>query len=465
MAKFSIKAILDEIANESSDNNKMKILTKYKDVPTLRDVLYLTKSRRVKFYIKKIPTYKCSTKETLAEALKQLDRLSDRIYTGKAASDFLSKLLSNLSNDDAYVIERIIAKDLRIGMGSTNINKVFPNLIEKTPYMGAIPFSKSAIEELLEEGPCDSEIKMDGRYCNAVVQFGDGILESRDGNPTYLPSRCKLMLELNQLPDCVLNGELTMPGYPRYISNGIIASIISIEEKVRNEEDVLSEISNFKKKHGDFLEMADKIVFTAWDTITVLEYFARKSKTPRDQRKANLRKLLKGIASENIQMIRSKKVHTYKEAMDHFYEVLSEGEEGTIIKSETGEWKNGKPDWQVKLKLEMTVDMEIVSFLYGTGKNKDVISSIRTRSSDGKVEADAAGMDEKTMAYVTKNQKKLKGKIMEVKCAGLSKAKDGTYSLLHPRAGKSGLATFRDDKTKADSLAQIIKIENSIKGI
>ena len=76
MGKFSIKAILDEIANESSDNNKIKILTKYKDVPTLRDVLYLTKSRRVKFYIKKIPTYKCSTKETLAEALKQLNRLS-----------------------------------------------------------------------------------------------------------------------------------------------------------------------------------------------------------------------------------------------------------------------------------------------------------------------------------------------------------------------------------------------------
>ena len=465
MAKFSIKAILDEIANESSDNNKIKILTRYKNVPTLRDVLYLAKSKRVKFHIKKIPDYKCTSKETLAEAIKQLGWLSDRTYTGKAASDFLSKLLSVLSEDDAYVIKRIIAKDLKIGMGTTNINKVFSNLIEKTPYMGAIPFSKEAVESLLAKGVCDSEIKMDGRYCNAVVQFGDGLLESREGNSTYLPTRCKLMLELNKLPDCVLNGELTIPGIPRYISNGIISSIISIEEKVRNDEDVLSEISGFKKKHGDFLEMSDRIVFTAWDTITLEEYFARKSKTPRDQRKANLRKLLKCIASENIQMIRSKKVHTYKEAMEHFYEVLSDGEEGTIIKSENGEWKNGKPDWQVKLKLEMNIDMEIIDFLYGTGKNRDVISSITTVSSCGKVEADVAGMDEKTMAYVTKNMKKLKGTIMDVKCAGLSKAKNGTYSLLHPRAGKSGLAVFRDDKSKADSLAHIIKIENAIKGI
>ena len=54
---MKIKEIFDEIANESSTNEKMNILSKYKDNELLIQVLYLANSKRIKFYIKQIPEY------------------------------------------------------------------------------------------------------------------------------------------------------------------------------------------------------------------------------------------------------------------------------------------------------------------------------------------------------------------------------------------------------------------------
>ncbi len=44
-----IKEIFDEIANESSTNQKMVILSNHKDNELLKDVLYLANSKRIKF--------------------------------------------------------------------------------------------------------------------------------------------------------------------------------------------------------------------------------------------------------------------------------------------------------------------------------------------------------------------------------------------------------------------------------
>ena len=116
---------------------------------------------------------------------------------------------------------------------------------------------------------------------------------------------------------------------------------------------------------------------------------------------------------------------------------------------------------QIKLKLEITVDLKIVGFNLGTGKNAEVISSLNAESSDGKVFTRPTGIDEETMEYITNHQDELLGTIIEVKCCGLSKNSEGAYSLLHPcyvklRAG---------EKENADSLDDIIKIENMAKGL
>jgi hypothetical protein len=209
-----IKAIFDEIATEPGTNKKMEILAKYKDNALLKRVLYLANSKLVKFYIKQIPKYRPSrigdTCGVLEHNLDTLTKLSNREVTGNAAIQLLTRILEYSLPEDAYIIERIIEKDCKIGMGTTNINKIFPGLIEKTPYMGAVAFDPETAKALFKNGgKCFSDIKMDGRYSNAIIRSGEVELESRQGETTMLDG-AKFVGELTLFPDCVLNGELTM---------------------------------------------------------------------------------------------------------------------------------------------------------------------------------------------------------------------------------------------------------------
>ena len=266
---MTIKQIFDEIGNESSTNEKMVILNKHKDNELLKRVLYLANSRRVKFFIKQIPAYQKNdytlgvdlSDKVLGSVLDKLSFITDRIITGGAAIEYLKDILENIDADSAYIIERIIDKDCKIGLGTRMINKVYPDLIEKTGYMGCKPYSKELILKLLASSKGNgvySQEKMDGRFLNSVIQGNEVVNESRQGEPTILEYPF-FVSELQQLDNCVLNGELTMGSYlgepiPRYISNGIIASLISIGNKRVNGEDTTKEVAKFESKHMNYYE-------------------------------------------------------------------------------------------------------------------------------------------------------------------------------------------------------------------
>jgi len=455
-----IKQIFDEIASESSTNKKMEILAKYKDNELLKRTLYLANSSKVKFYIKQLPTYIPVECETLEWGLDSLKPITERKVTGGEAINWLTNILSRLSADDAYIIERIIEKDCKINMGASNINKVIPKLIEDTPYMGAISFDPKKAKKLFEKGKIAySQTKMDGRYCNVIIQNHTVEMESRQGEPTILSS--SFISELAELPNCVLNGELTMAGVPRYISNGMIASLIDITKKrdERGEKETAKKIAAFEKEHETgFQEAMDKIRFTVWDVITIEEYFAAKSDTPYNERLNKLNALVSGM--KMVGVVETRLVKSYEEAIAHFQEMLNRGDEGTILKAFDGLWKDGKPAWQIKMKLEMDVDLFIKSYNYGTGKNVNLISSINCETSDGLLMTSVCGMDVKTMEYVTENQDNLRETVLESTCSGLSYDKNNNYSLLHPRFKK-----FRDDKNTCDSLESVKEIEAMAKGL
>jgi ATP-dependent DNA ligase len=466
---MTIKQIFDEIASTSGNNAKIEILSKYKENQLLKQVLYMANSKRVKFFIKQIPEYTPNGGHSLEMALIALDALITRKVTGAEATGYLKSVLTSLSSEDAYIIERIIEKDCKIGMGTTFMNKVFKDLIEDTPYMGAISFDeKKARAIFANRGRGYSQIKMDGRYCNAIIRGGEVELESRSGETTHVTG-AKFLSELANFEDCVLNGELTMDGVPRYESNGMIASIIDIcgKKNERTEKEHAKKLEAFEKKHGSFENALNSIRYTVWDTITVDEYFDKSSKVPYSTRLYNVELIINNSGSTMVRMIESRVVSSYKEAMDHFQEVLAtevDGvpQEGTILKAENGTWKDGKPTWQIKMKLEMDIDLVIVGFNYGTKgtKNENVISSLNCESSDGLLKTRPQGLKEDMMKFITENQDSLMGKVVQVKCNGLSNDKDGNYSLLYP-----AFMMIREDKDTCDSLESIKGIENMVKSL
>jgi len=461
---MTVKEIFDHISSDNGSNAKMDILRSYSENETLKRALYLANSPRVKFYIKHMGEYPKNSGSptlTLNEAMDLLSPLSSREKTGHDALNHLHTVLSSLSPDDAYIIERIIDRDCKIGMGVTNINKIFPGLIEETPYMGAKAFSKKLVDELLAQGNgAYSQIKMDGRYANVIIEGGIVNMESRGGEPSYLEG-ATFVEELKRFPDCVLNGELTMDGYNRYESNGIIASLITINAKIIEGKKVTKELAEFEKEHGmSMKEALGKIRYTTWDTITLDEYTRAHSDTPYSQRLDNIAKYISDAQTTMVSLIETTHVNSYAEAMKLFQQTINLGYEGNILKSIDGVWKDGKPKWQIKLKLEITIDLRITGFRYGTGKNEHLISSVEAVSEDGLLFTAPTGIKEKEMKYITENQESLKGAILETKCSGVSQDSEGNYSLLHPVYKE-----IRTDKTTADTLQHILDIEAMAKGL
>jgi hypothetical protein len=458
-----IKEILDEIATISGKNDKGKTLAKYKDNELLKRVIYLAHSPRIKFYIKQIPEYVKDDFElnlTLQEALVTLESIYSRKVTGGDAIIVLEGILNSVSVDDAYVIERIIDKNLKIGMDS-GINKVIPKLIEETPYQGAKSFSEKGAMKLFEKGKAVmSQVKADGTYRNAIIRSGEVELISRQGEVSTLTG-AKFLEELSQFDDCVLNGELTIDGYKRTIANGMVNSIMDIVEKAdeRGEVETGKKIAAFEDKHGPMADALDKMRFTVWDMISVDEYFEAKSNTEYHERYNNLRKRLEKQSHEQVDLIETRFIRTYEEAMDHFLDTQKRGLEGTIIKAANAGWKDGKPTYQIKMKLEMDMDLRIIGFNYGKKgtKNEDVISVLQLESECGKLKTAPGGMTEAMMADITKRQDELMGTVVQIRCCGLSETDKG-WSTQHP-----SIVELRTDKDTCDTLESCIEIENMAK--
>ena len=460
---MNIIDILNEIAEEGGSNKKMEILAKYKDNEILKTVLYKGMSKRVKFWVKQIPQdYPRFSGSDITTALMKLEQLEQRIVTGNEAQAFIASVLGSLNPGDAEVITRVIKKDLKIGMGSTNVNKVFGDLIETTPYMGCSPFKEKTAKEILKSGGGYIQTKMDGRYCNAIVRGGEVELESRAGEPSFLEG-AHFIKELLAMPEHVYNGELTIDGVDRYTSNGVIASLISFGKKKAEGKNVKKEAEAFVEKHGMTIQSAlDSIRYTIWDTITVDEYYSSSSSTPYSKRLEFVENVIEEFKPTRVTLVQSKKIATYGEAMDFFKEMLKNGEEGAVLKALNGAWKDGHVKWQCKMKLEMDVDLQINGFNYGTvgTKNEGLISSLFVKTSDGLLQTNPGGISEDDMAYITENKDSLMGKIVVVKCSGISKDRDGNYALLHPV-----FKEIRNDKTEADSLERIKDIQNMILGL
>lgn len=459
-----IKQIFDEIASESGTNKKMDILSKYKENELLKRVLYLAKSKRVKFFIKQIPEYMWGDGMSLNWAIDQLLALSNREITGNAAIQHLKNILEVIDRDDADIIERIIDKDLKIGMGTRNINKVFPNLIEKVGYLGAKSYSDKLVKNILKSSPINfSQEKMDGRYVNVIIDASGVELCSRQGEPTILDG-AKFLSELETLSDCVLNGELTMdlPNggvMDRYTSNGIIASLIDINKKrgIRTPAETQKKIDAFEEKHMEFQSALNLIRLTSWDMLTIDEYYDVKSELQYNIRFNNLKELIDSNNLNMISLVETREVSTMEEVIMHFEDILRKNGEGTILKSFDGKWQDGKPVTQVKLKIEIELDLKITGFNYGTGKNSNVISSLNCESECGLLQTSPTGMNEDVMQDITERQNELLGTVVAVKCSGLSQDSDGNYSLLHPVYKGIRIG----EKDIANTLVECIEINKS----
>lgn len=483
--------VIDTLKAMSGTNDKISYVSQFEDNKSLIEMFKLLTDTRVSFGIAKIPHYENngSNSMNISSVIKNdLPLFVERELTGYAAINHLKNILENLPIEQSKILEQVVTMKLGIGLSLQNLKKSFPNVdFFEAPYMGAKAYDRKKFGELFKKGFVFVQTKEDGRYANMILEKNKLKITSRAGNITYLGNDVPVINKLETLKNenIVFNGELVIYGIDRYTSNGMIASFCSIEEKRANGDiEYEKDIKKFKKNYAkddnknikvqevtlselgqpiekisdtEFYDFwKNKIEYVVWDVIDTKTFYKLEGEEPYLDRFEKLQKEY----SEYIKIVDTIVTEDPKEAMKFFKDNLSKGLEGAIAKSALTTFKNGKGYDQLKLKLEFQFEMRIIGFNQGEKgtKNENTLGSLICVSEDRMLYANPAGISDELKDEIWNNREKFLDKIVTIKCNGVTPPKnDGVCSVLSPV-----LEIFRDDKTVADSVDEINKIQESI---
>lgn len=444
-----IKAILDELNLENGSNYKIKVLMDCIDNELLQRVLKMTYDKVSFTYgvtmknIKYTPEAHRDLSDfdyTLEMALDNLqEKFCTRSVTGNEAKEVLINMLEELSKDDAYVLEKILERDLKINLGRTNINKAYKGLIVKPPYMRCDIGTKANVTKNIDfSKKVYSNVKMDGTYRSSILDT-DITIMSRPGIEDTFPIIEANLIALN-VNGYVMIGEMTLRG-----------------EKDRKKGNGLINSSN--PPHED-------IVYTLWDMIPLHEYRMSKDELKEHTAKGNatlyeerfemLEELLINNPQSNVELIEYRIVKSMREAFEHFQEVTQDGGEGTVIKAHDMPYKDGTSKKQLKVKLEIYLDLRCTGLNYGgKGKRADTFKSMKLSNDEGTIVGQCSGFSDDELKEISENPEKFIGRVFEAKCNDITKARDkDTYALSH-----GNFQMWRDDKDTTDTLARAMELK------
>ena len=92
-------------------------------------------------------------------------------------------------------------------------------------------------------------------------------------------------------------------------------------------------------------------------------------------------------------------VNNYEEAKNYYNKLLSENEEGIILKNFNMSWKDGTSNDQIKFKEVKECDLLVTGFEMGSGQFKDGIGSLICESKDKKLKVNISGLTREMRAF------------------------------------------------------------------
>lgn len=433
--------LIETIAASPKKGDKERLLRETA-CPELERVLKAAYDPTINYYIKKVPGVAYCGAIFEQETWSLLNALSKRTITGSLAYNALELELSHLNLESQELVTRIIKRDLRCGISASTINKVFPKLIPEYPYMQYSLFKKIKPDSLSWKDGVYVQIKMDGLYMS-VDYYKDGSIVglSRQGSemPEDYFANIFNHIKANFESGYQYHGEVLVlcdgEVLPREIGNGIANSI----------------------QKGGVLPEGDSLKFVVWDMVK-LEVI-QGNETCCQPYKERFTNLSVFTYNDSVSLVKTIVVHSLQDAFKVYQKALARGEEGVMLKSSDLMWKDHKTTKGCKIKLEVDVDLEIIGFTEGRGKNASTFGSISMQTRDGLLKVDVSGMSDELRLYVHLNRDKLLGTIATVCANDVTKTEPA--SLFLPK-----LVELRSDKVVADSLEEVVEqFENAKLGL
>jgi len=435
--------LLESIGNTTKRKEKESLLAESSNVDLMKKIAVLAYDPSYDYYIKEfdMPT-QYSGIQTLEWGL---DRIENEFNGGKirgnAAKERLEEILSSLSEDDAIVLSRVVKRDLRCGVSSSTINKVWPKLVYDHPYSRCNSYNEKNISKI--SFPCLAQTKMDGLYIDIMVYDDKVEYRSRQGNILPFNQYHIDTLLIQDAAGYVIQGE---------------ALVASEDGGYANREEGNGSLNR------DDVDV-ESLRYVVWNIVKLDDFLNRKSDVPYSDSLHKLIEVLELVSIETdiFQKVNSKICDTKDDIIEFFKQQIEEGHEGAVIKNLSYKWKHGTSNDQVKMKIIIDVDLVVTGWEYGDKGTKfeHMLGKLQVESSDGKIKFNVGtGFKEKEREDFLKlvDDWVSSGKIVKLKANGL------TTNKLNPDFYALYLARFvevRDDKSEADSYEKVVEIIDS----
>lgn len=420
-----ILKILEDLDSTPSTNKKQELLKSFSNLEILKLVFSMALDKVTYNYgIRKLPEYtKGDEVVSLSEALDVLKALHKT--TGYAGRNLLADTLSKVSTNNAEVLKRIIRRDLKVNIGKTLVNKIWENAVVKIPYMRCNIFSDKTSKHI--KFPAIIQEKCDGRFLYIIKDNTKVTYMSRQGEESNFP---QLTEEVLLLPNGIYIGELLVRGLSnRSEANGLL-----------NSDEGASA----------------NIYVQLWDYLTLQEFSMKVSKIHYATRFEALRGYITNIKSTKLYIVDTIEVNNIQEALTIVGQWMHEGKEGGVLKDKELLFKDHTSNQQLKLKLEMSIEVRCIGFTEGTPgtKREHTFGALVFTNDEGTIQGQCSGFTDIDLEHIHSNRDNYLGKVLEVQFNDLSKARDSdTHSLMHPR-----FICFRDDKDDTDTLEKALEI-------
>ena len=347
--------------------------------------------------------------------------LRTRGVTGHAARDRIEQV-SELFDSEQWngLCRRVLIKDLRCGISEKTLNKVLGKTSWKIPTFTCQLAQDSTDRPAKMKGIKRLEVKLDGVRVLAVVQGSSVTLYSRNG---------KVFENFPHVAEAIAANRKSIGAFDgRYVLDGEIVGA-SFQQLMRQAQ---------RKTDADTTDMVYHVFdIIPLDSFQEGHYNAQQCKRLDILAGSRARfdetdclRLMDGITVDLDTAEGHDIMNRYAQ------DAVKNGFEGIMIKDLSAPYECKRSSFWMKWKPTITVDLNIVGFEEGTGRNTGRLGAIICEGEDNErnilVNVGTGLSDSNRDEYWTARDQLL-GRVIEVEADAVTQNQDGSYSLRFPR--------------------------------
>jgi DNA ligase-1 len=353
-----------------------------------------------------------------------LEGLRTRSFSGHRARDAILETMKRFDSLEwNNLCRRVITKDLRCGISEKTLNKVLGKTEWKIPVFSCQLAQDSTDQPKKLKGIKRLECKLDGVRVLAVVSGNSCSLFSRNGKEFLnFPHIAEAILEQRRAfqygrgtgGHFVLDGEIVGESFQKLMKQAHRKSDAVTDGMVYHIFDIIP-LDALKEGHCN-LQQYKRIEWLESARSQLME--------------TDCLRIMNGLDVDLDTAEGHDIMNRYAQ------DCVAEGFEGIMIKSMDAPYLCKRTDYWMKWKPTITVDLKIVGFEQGTGRNADRLGAIICEGDDNGRHICVnvgSGLSDGDRDEYWRSRDLLLGHLVEIQADAVTQNQDGSYSLRFPR--------------------------------